>query len=211
MKIHKIVLLAGLSILPMQGLLAAGANNERLVQPITSKATIVMPEQKLSPVAPGKKQGGEIAGPGGAATGHTKPVVVQRDSAIAKMGVNLKLLSVKWDDEICTQGCPDFRSLGLSLGYASCDLAFRVTNTGDVASGNFRVRLLRTIHTGTEVPLDISNGLYKLAPHETKTFTIDRVSLGLYTLGRPFTVTLDPINQIAETNENDNSATFLPQ
>lgn len=199
MNIHEIVLLAIISILSMQQSFAASTNYTGVEQSARTKATLVMPVKKYI---------GVVAGPGGTARRHTQTTAVIRDNVIAKRGVNLKLLSFGWDDEICAQACPQVRQYGLN--YATCDLAFRVTNTGDEASGSFSVHLVRTTHLGTDVSVLLTApNLYKLAPHETKTFKISPVTLGLYTVGRPFALTVDRPNRIAETNENDNTATFI--
>ena len=210
MKLHKIALLASLSILPMQQSFAVNANHMGLAQPANSKATLVMPTQKiqkLKQVTPRQTETGTIAGSGGTAAGRLQNTAVVGSNLIAKMGKNLKLLSFKWDDEICAQGCPQLRNYGIN--YATCDLAFRVTNTGDEAISSFNVNMLRTTYLGDVVPVQINDGRFKLAPHETKTFKISADTLGLYKVGRPFTLTLDHLNQIAETNENDNTTTFL--
>ena len=209
MKFHKIALLASISILPMQQSFAVSANQAGLAQPNRTKATMVMRAKKIikpNKVISGNKPIGTVAGPGAE---YTQNALVVGDNVIAKTGVNLKLLSLGWDDEICVNACPQLTRIGLD--YPTCDLAFRVTNTGDVASGNFNVNLLRTTVGGNIVPLQINaSGVFRLAPHETKTFKIGPDSVGLYKTGRPFTLTLDHLNQIAETNEGDNTAIFLP-
>ncbi len=208
MKLHKIVLLASLSILPIQQSFAATANRAELAQPTSSKATMVMQAKKVvkpNKVITGNKGIRTVAGPGGTAVQHNQTSTRVENNLIAKMGKNLKLLYLEWDDEVCAR--PQLRDDG--MGYATCDLAFQVTNTGYERIDSFNVRLLRTTLSGNVTPLDIQSGLYKLAPHERKIFKIRPESLGLFKIGRPFTLTLDHRNEIAETNENDNTATFL--
>jgi len=213
MKIYQLALLISVALLPSHDLLAESAKIKMSDTVKAPVAASVPAAENLQLVVPVKQSGeadsGAIAGPGTAAT--VRLPVVPRDSVVSKLGANLKILSFSWGDEVCARSCPELtRTTGFDL--PTCDLEFRVTNTGDVASGNFSVTLLRTTISGTDTPLQINaSGIYTLAAHETKTFKISPGSLGVYKVGRLFTLKVDSLNEIAETNENDNSATFLPQ
>lgn len=208
MKINKILVLAGVLLLPAQELLAG--NVREMALPSVNKSVIAVPSggtRFQKPTLPNRKAvKSTIAEPSGR-TKFQKPTLPNRRAVIAGLGPNLTV-SVRNEHDVCAYSKSP---LGEGIYDATCDLIITVKNVGDTATslpanGAFRLDLFYFKHDG-----EIRKKLHyigNLRANESKTIIYPSSSLRSYKASTSFTATVDRNRVVAETNENDNRAVF---
>ncbi len=117
---------------------------------------------------------------------------------------NLVVKNLSWSGEFCNRSkCfNEFKPLGFNK--ATCKFSARVKNIGTGVAGRFRVKLEYKDWKGItrQTSVVVSAGLKRKGQFGSEKLVYFNVQY--YKLNQLMKVTVDPLRQVSETNENDN-------
>lgn len=180
MKLHKLIALTVVLLLPTQGLLADNIKT-------LSQYNVTGPVKKVP-------------------TKTTAPIRKMKIARPKPRGPNLTV-SVRYEHDVCAI---DESPLGENIYNARCDLIITVKNSGDAATtsenGAFSIDLWYFDYKGKLQ--EGFRLIHNLGVNEKKVIVYKRHNLKSFKKSTPFTVNVDKQRLITETNENDNRAVF---
>lgn len=209
MKTFNLITLASILILQAHSVLAD--NTRALVQPIINKSIVSSPAKTLvkpkivmqTNKAVGIRNGGVSANP----PSHPIKQKVNLPHRLATQDLGRKNLtiSVEYERDVCAL---TESPLDPDLFNARCDLIIKVKNHGSSTTSETNVIQINMSYSDKNGTHKLLRFIPALAANEEKRLVIRSGLIHSFKRAASFTAVVDRPQNVAETNENDNTAVF---